>query len=110
MNLRRIIGIVVAIAGIALLCVSSYIKGQVAEGQEQIDSAQKKVDTGNRLFSLSPTVKEYSKGLTDSAQKKIDAGQEQVIEYTALAQKLQIGGYILIAVGALLILLPKKKA
>ena len=108
MNIRRILGIVVVIAGIALIVISQYIKTQVAEGNLQISSAQQKVDQGNKLFSLSPYSKPIGQQMTGSAQKKINAGQEQVAYYDQLADQLQIGGIILIVIGAVIILIPRR--
>jgi hypothetical protein len=108
MNIRRILGIVVVIAGIALIIISQYIKTQVAEGNLQISSAQEKVNQGNKLFSLSPYSKPIGQQMTGAAQKKINAGQEQVAYYTQLADQMQIGGIALIVIGTVIILIPRK--
>ena len=42
MNLKRIIGIVVCIAGVVLLFISNYIKNQVTEGKEQIAAGKER--------------------------------------------------------------------
>ena len=69
MTAKRIFGIVALVIGIVLVGFSSYIKSQVAQGKVKIDNAQKQVDQGSSLFSLSPATKEVGKGITDSAQK-----------------------------------------
>ncbi len=109
MSWKRIIGILLALAGIALVLTSNYISDQVEAGKEQINSAQEKVDKGSSLFSLSPYTKDVGKEITDSAQKKIDAGKLEVIQYETLAGKLKIGGIALIVVGGLLVIFGRRK-
>lgn len=109
MNFKRIFGIIIALVGIASLGASYYITTQVEAGKQEIESAQKKVDTGSGLFSLNPITKEIGKGLTDSAQEKINAGKEQVREYEMLAGKLQVGGIALIIVGTGIAIICRKK-
>lgn len=100
MNAKRILGIVLAVGGIAMFMVSVYITNQVESGQMQIESGQQKVDTANKLFSLDPTVQAVGeKVLTDPAQQQIDAGKEQIAHYQMLAQRLKVGGIILFVVG-----------
>jgi hypothetical protein len=107
--IKKIIGIIVFVAGVALLCTSYYIKDQVEEGKGQIKSAQKKVNTANKLFSLTPETKQLGQGATNSAQKQIDAGKQQVGYYEDLAGKLQIGGIVLMVVGVGIIFIGGKK-
>ena len=109
MSWKRIIGMLIAIAGIALLLVSNYITQRVEDGKEQISNAQEKVDKGSSLFSLSPYTKDVGQQITGSAQKKIDEGKLQVIQYETLAGKLQIGGIALIVVGTLFVIFGRKK-
>lgn len=101
MNTKRILGLVILAAGIICICVSKYIETQVLEGREEISSAQSKVDTANRVFSLNPISKRVGEGLTNSAQRKIDAGSEEAEKYAAWAHTLQIGGIVLIIGGGL---------
>lgn len=100
MSTKRIIGIVLMVLGIASLFVSNYITEQVKEGNLKIARGQKSVDQGNKLFSMTPATKEIGKGVTGSAQRKIDSGREQVRDYEAIAQRLFIGGIIVIVLGA----------
>ncbi len=109
MGFKRILGILVLVGGIVLLGVSYYIKQRVAEGQIEVSSAQKKVDRSSSLFSLNPVSKQLGQGMTDSAQKKIDQGNQQIDEYTVLANRLQIGGFILGIAGVLVIIFGKKR-
>ena len=104
-NIKKIVGVVLCVLGIAGIIVSNYISNQVAEGKLKIAKGQSQVDQGKRLFSLSPATKEMGKGMTDSAQRKIDAGKGQVQDYETIARELEIGGIILIVAGAVVFLL-----
>lgn len=108
MNLKRIFGIVVLIIGVVMLFVSSNIKSQVAAGTLKVKSAEKSVNQANSLFSLSPATKELTKGSMQGAEKKIAAGKEQIAYYSKLANELQLGGFVLVAAGILVIILGKK--
>jgi hypothetical protein len=108
MNIRRTFGILIVIGGIALILFSQYIKGRVQEGEEQISSAQKKVNQGSGLFSLSPYTKQVGQSMTNSAQKKINEGKQQVGHYSQLADQLQIGGIVVLILGAIIVLIPRK--
>lgn len=108
MNLKRILGFIVLIVGIVMLFVSNNIKEQVAAGTLKVKSAEKTVNQANSLFSLSPTAKELTKGSMQGAQKKIAAGKEQIAYYSKLADELQMGGFVLIGAGILIIVLGKK--
>ncbi len=96
-----------------MLGVSSYITNEVISGQEQIESAQKKVDQGNSLFGLSPYTKPIGQSMTGSAQKKINAGKEEVAYYANLASNLKTGGIVTSIVGAAMVLIgllvPRKR-
>lgn len=109
MGIRRILGILILLAGLFGIGFSSYINNQVAQGQEQIASAQKKVDTGSKLSSLNPITKEIGKGVTGAVQEKIDEGQQEVDYYADMAQKLKISGIALSIGGLVLLLIPRKK-
>ncbi|MFS8563292.1 MAG: hypothetical protein LVR00_02750 [Rhabdochlamydiaceae bacterium] len=109
MNIRKIAGIGLIVVGVLCVGVSYYIKQEVAEGKQKIASAEKQVNTGENLFSLSPVTKEMSKGLTDSAHNKINAGKEQVSRYSTIAKELQVGGFALLVVGCAIFLLKNKK-
>ncbi len=109
MNRKRICGIVVFICGLALIGGANYIETQVNQGRSQINSAQKSVDRGNSLFSLSPATKGVGQAITGGAQKKIDEGRREVAQYSQLASSLQIGGIILLVVGAGIVLFSWKK-
>jgi hypothetical protein len=109
MNMKRILGIIVFIAGLAAILTASYIKKQVEEGKWQISSAQQKVDTANSLFSLNPTTKQVGKGLTAPAQGKINEGQSQVAYYESVEGWLKIGGAVLMVIGAGLVIFGGRK-
>jgi hypothetical protein len=99
MNGKQIVGIVAFGIGVGLLCLAHYINVQVAEGNTKIFNAQKKVDQGNSLFSLSPYSKSIGQGMTSGAQKKINEGKNQVAYYTIVAERCQFGGIGLMIVG-----------
>jgi hypothetical protein len=110
MIVKRIIGIVMAIGGIALMLVSAYIKSRVEEGKQQITSAQKKVDTGSGLFSLHPIAKEIGQGVViDPAQKKLDEANLTVAHYEQVAGWCQKGGIALLVLGVGVIFIGRRK-
>ena len=105
MNIKRILAIIVFIAGVVMLFVSSDIKKQIAEGTLKVKSAEKSVGQANSLFSLSPATKQLTQGSMNSANKKIAAGKEQIAYYTKVADELQIGGFVLRGAGILIFVL-----
>ncbi len=105
MNIKRIIAIIIFIAGVVMLFVSSNIKKQIAEGTLKVSAAEKTVGQANSLFSLSPTAQQMTKGSMDKANKKIAAGKKEIARYTKIAEELQIGGFVLIGAGILLFVL-----
>ena len=100
MNLKQIFGAIIFIGGIILLFVSHYITTQIEEGNLKISSAQQKVDTGKKLFNVSPYSKPVGEGLTSGVQSKINEGKNTIEYYTVVAQRCQIGGIIALVVGA----------
>lgn len=109
MKLRKILGIGALILGLICIGLSSYITHSVEEGKAKISHAEKQVNTGSSLLSLTPATKELSKGLTDSAHKKIDAGKEEVGKYERIARELTIGGIALLVLGSVSLLMMYKK-
>ncbi len=106
--MRKFLGITIAILGIALILLSSYIKNRIEEGTGQVSDAQKKVSQGNSLFSIAPGTKSLGQSFTGAAQKKIDAAKEEIAEYTQYASWIQTSGIILIVIGAGILLIHKK--
>lgn len=103
-------GIVVALGGIALIILSSYITNRIEGGKTEIGSAQRQVDQGNSLFSFNPATKAVGKGLfTDSSQRKINAANQEVVQYETLVKWFQIGGIVLIILGAGIVFIGRKK-
>lgn len=100
MCMKKLFGILFLAAGVVLIGFSYYIKNEVAQGQTQVDSAQSKVDAGNKLFSVNPVSKEVGKGLTSGVQNKIDKGQRDIDYYTNVAHWLMIGGVACLIIGA----------
>ena len=109
MSKKRVIGVVVFIIGVIFLVLSNYISGRVAEGEQQISSAEKTIGQADSLFSRNPAAKEIGKGITGSAHKKIEEGKKEAGAYAALAQGLQIGGWILIVAGVGIAILGSNK-
>jgi len=106
---KRILGFVLVIGGILMIIFSHYIKGRVAEGREEIQSAQKKVDITESIFSLHPATKGIGEGVSGAAQGKIEEGEQEASHYAELADWFQIGGIVLIVVGVGVIFLSRKK-
>lgn len=109
MELKRVVGISMLVAGIALLAVSKYISGRVKEGQEQINSTQKTLNEGSALSSMNPATKQIGKIVGGSVQTKIDQGQQDVIFYEKVATWTLVGGIIFIVVGTGSVFLKRKK-
>lgn len=109
MIIRKIIGILLAIAGIVLLFTSDNISRQVNEGKIEIAVGQQKVDDTNSIFGMSRVTKPFGKAFTDSGQQRINAGQQEVDKYEKLSGQIKMGGYALIVIGLILILIPSMK-
>ena len=108
MNFRRIVGIIILVAGCAGIGTSLYIKKEVAKGKQQIASGQQKVDTGKAIFGLSPATKPVGEGLTAGAQSQIDQGRRDVAYYERLSDWLMIGGVICVILGGVLLFYPRR--
>lgn len=109
MRIKRIAGIIIFLLGLGFVGLAIYIKQEVELGKIKIANAEEKIDQGNRLFSLHPISKEIGKGVSRAAQRKIDAGKDQVVEYEKIANWSQIGGIVLLCIGASLVLFTRKK-
>lgn len=105
MNIKKVLGIVLLIGGLALYIVSNYIMGQVNEGKQKISGAQKQIDTGKELFSLAPYGKDIGQELTNPVEKKIHEGQNQVNYYEDIAQWMHLGGTVLMVLGGAIFLI-----
>lgn len=100
MKTKKIIAVVVFLVGVAMLGGAFYIKDQVAKGKLKVASAEKKINQGKTLFSLNPVSKEIGDQVAQSADRKIAGAKLEISDYEALALDLQIGGIILILLGA----------
>ena len=109
MKTKRTIGIVVLLAGIAMIFFSMYIMNEVTAGRGQISQAQRSVDRGTSLFNATPWTRGVGKGISGAAQKKINKYSAEADRYERIAGRLKIGGIILIIVGAGVLLLARKK-
>ena len=108
MSFRRILGIILLLAGLTSVGFSIYIKREVAKGKEQIASGQQKVDQGKALFGLSPATKPIGEGVAAPVQGRIDQGRRDVAYYEMVSNYLLYGGILAIVFGALLLFLPRK--
>jgi hypothetical protein len=99
------IALVLFLVALASFGASMYITKKVEEGKMQIHHAQKRVDQGSSLFSLTPLSKDVGDTLADPMQKKIDEGNLEVEKYEGIARLVTIGGIvcILLSVGALIL-------
>ena len=110
MTIKRIIGMIVALAGVALLFLSNYIAEQVTEGRAQISDAESQVGTGRQVFGLNPVSKQIGeKTIFNPADKKIAAGKEEVARYEVIARRAKMGGIVLIVVGFGIFIIPFKR-
>jgi hypothetical protein len=98
----RIAAVVIALIGLSLFPLSSYIADQVQEGKEKISKGENQVNTLRGGSALSPYTKDVGGIFADSGQKKIDAGKQKVTKYEALVSELKIYGLLAILLGALL--------
>jgi drug/metabolite transporter (DMT)-like permease len=101
-NWKKILGMVVAVVGVIMVVFAEYIASQVAEGREQIEQGQGKVNTINKIFSVNPTSEQVGKQLTKPAQNKIDQGKRDVAHYASLAERLRVAGIVLMVGGGAL--------
>lgn len=101
--MKKIIMIGSLVLGCVSLGVSSYIDGEIKEGQQQISSAESSVGAIGKLSSVTPFTKPLGKGITSSADKKIAAGQDEIAFYQTVSLILKIAGVILLLIGAVTI-------
>ena len=106
---KKLLSIVLIVAGIVMLGFSYYIKGEVAKGQGQVDSAQSSVDKSQSLFGLNPVTKDVGKGLTSGIQQKINEGQADIAYYTTVSNVLMIAGIVCVVVGAGIFFVGRKR-
>ncbi len=102
MNVKKIIAIVVVVVGIVMVGGSMYINNQVEQGKMQVSSAERKVNRGKAIFSLSPATEGIGDQMAKSADRKISNAKGEISYYANMAQNLLIGGIVLIILGALL--------
>lgn len=106
---RKIIAVCLLLIGIGAIGASIYIEREVAAGRMKIQKAEKVLEQGDQLFSLNPVTKEIGKGIKQSADKKLGEGKELISQYTTLAHRLKIGGWIAAVVGVVLFFVPQRK-
>lgn len=108
---KRILGILILIAGIVMILFSNYIFEQIGEGNAKIASAESKMEAGKTMFGMAPkqvTENPLYKGstgmMTSSIQQKIDEGKHTIAYYEQVATWLKWGGWAAVIIGALLFL------
>lgn len=109
MNGKQILGGIIFVGGLGLLYMAHYINVQVAEGNLQILSGERKVNQMNSLFNATPYTKDVGQGLTSGAQKQIDEGKNTIEYYTKVANRCQFGGIAALVVGAGMMFYFRKK-
>ncbi len=110
MNFKQVLGLLLAILGVASLFVAHSIDARLDEGREQISSAESQVGQGRRLFSGSPATRDVGNALLfNPADRKINAAKGEVDQYALLATQLRIGGVVLIVAGIGVIYFFRKK-
>lgn len=107
--MKRTLGVILLILGVALLLTSYYINNRVMEGKQKIKSTEKNVETGKNILSLNPVSKEVGKQLTKGVDEKIEQGKTQVTYYSNIAYWIKVTGIIFIVLGIILVLFGKKK-
>ena len=90
--------------------VLTYIKSQVAEGQEKIGRAKERVNQGNSLFSLNPLTEKIGEKFSEPVQSKIKEGEMEVQKYEKISHYLTIFGALSLIVGIGLFFLRRKKS
>jgi len=109
LNFKRIFGLLVIIAGVALMMFSNYLDGRLADADRQISDAKKKIQQGDQLFSLNPVSKEIGGAITGSAKQKVRSGEEEVAYYRRISMYSHNGGIALIVIGAVIVIFGRKK-
>ncbi len=109
MNIKKMIGIILLICGIAMILFSVYINNQVSQGKATLSNAQSAVEHGSSLFSRTPVTKQIGNGLTRPMQRQIDEGQSQIAYYEGMAGWLLAGGIGFIVLSGFAILFYRKK-
>lgn len=100
MKKLRILGIVLAAAGIVAICFASYINSQVAQGKIQVSQGEQKMSAGKQLFSVTPLTEKIGEGMTSGGDKKIAEGKQKITHYQGVANTLMTLGVISIIAGA----------
>ncbi len=109
MSPKKVLGIFVVIVGVVLLLTSIYIRNRVSSGRMEIASSQQQVDQTNQLFSSNRATKQVGRGFTESSQRKINAANLEAGQYDQLVLWFQVGGIVLIVLGAGIVFVGKRK-
>jgi hypothetical protein len=101
MNIKKVISLVVLVFGFVSVGMSYYIDSKLTEGRSEVESAQKKVNTGKALFSITPETERVGTGLFKGAQSQINEGKQTIEHYQKVADLLMNVGITLVILGGL---------
>lgn len=110
MSVKKILGIIFVVVGIAFIYTSTYIKGEVEEGRGKIRRGQEQVDQGKRIFNLTPHTAPVGDVLTAPAQSKINQGRRDIVKYQQMSYWFMGIGVACIIIGVLLFFSKRKTA
>jgi hypothetical protein len=102
MKITKGISIGAVVLGLAFLGGAHYIETEVSHGRAQVEGAEQSLKRGQSLFSLTPATDQIGQGIQRSADRKLGEARQEIDFYSALAQLLQISGYLLIIGGVIM--------
>ena len=102
---KRITGFVLMVLGICCFIFGSIVASRVKQGESQIQSAQKGVNTVKKATKINPYAHEIGTLATAPAQKKIDAGKMKASQFKVLSFWFRLGGIILFVIGIVIMVL-----
>ena len=103
MNVRRIIGLILVLAGIGGLYYANIQQARIDQGAAE---GQRKIDKGKRMFQGNPVTEAFGESVASSAERKmggIIAGYEQQV------QMLKMGSIGVIVIGAAMLIFCSNK-
>ena len=103
MNIRRLIGILLLAAGIAILFYANFQKGRIAEASK---SANEKINKGQSLFQENPVSEAVGSMVGKSMHEKVST---EVEKYRAMVMWLTIAGIIVGVIGLGMTIFSKNK-
>lgn len=109
MSFRKVIGIILIIAGACLVFTSVYINREVEMGKGKIARGEQQVEAGKQLFKIAPPTEPIGDVLTEGAQRKIDQGKMDVAKWEHYSGWFMYGGIGCLVVGFILLFIPNKR-